>query len=88
MTLLDVPCTRHYFGVKHGKGPSDRVGANFKRKIRSAVKAGKILLKANAVEDYCRVNFDHQIECCGSDEHYVNERYVKRAKSTPSVPGV
>ena len=42
MMLLDVPCTRHYFGVKHGKGPSDRAGANFKRKIRAAVRAGNI----------------------------------------------
>ena len=23
MTKLGIPCTRHYFGVKHGKGPSD-----------------------------------------------------------------
>ena len=85
MTLLDVPCTRHYFGVKHGKGPSDRVGANFKRKIRSAVKAGKILLNANSVEDYCRENFDRQIECCGSDEHYVNERYINEKQNPHSL---
>ena len=75
MTLLDVPCTCHYFGVKHGKGPSDRAGANFKCKIRSAVRAGKILLSANAIAEYCRENFDRQIGC-GSDEHDVNERYI------------
>ena len=53
MTLLDIPCTRHYFGVKHGKGPSDQAGANFKRKIRAAVRAGNILLHADAIEEYC-----------------------------------
>ena len=58
MTLLDVPCTRHYFGVKHGKGPSDRSGANFKHKVRSAVRAGKILLSTDAIAKYCRENFD------------------------------
>ena len=33
MTKLGIPCTRHYFGVKHSKGPSDRAGGNFKRTI-------------------------------------------------------
>ena len=77
MTLLDVPCTHHYFGVKHGKGPSDRPGANFKRKVRSAVRAGKILLSANAIAEYCRENFDLQIGC-GSDERDVNEHDVNK----------
>ena len=72
MTLLDVPCTRHYFGVKHSKGPSDRTGANFKCTVRSAVRAGKILLSADAIAEYCRENFDLQIGC-GSDECDVNE---------------
>ena len=75
MKLLDVPCTRHYFGVKHGKGPSDRAGANFKRKVRSAVRAGKILLSADAIDKYCRENFDLQIGCV-SDECDVNKRDV------------
>ena len=75
MTLLDIPCTCHFFGVKHGKGPSDRAGANFKRKIRAAVRAGNTLLNADAIEEYCKENFDHQVEC-GSDEHYVKEHDV------------
>ena len=33
MMKLGIPCTRHYFGVKHSKGPSDRAGGNFKRTI-------------------------------------------------------
>ena len=76
MTLLDIPCTRHYFGVKHGKGPSDRAGANFKRKIRTAVRAGKILLNADTIEEYCKENYDHQVEC-GYD---VKERDVNRKR--------
>ena len=80
MTMLNVPCTHHYFGVKHGKGPSDRAGANFKRKIRSAVKSGKILLNSNAVEDYCKENFDRQTRC---DEHDVSERDVNAKRNDP-----
>ena len=46
---LDIPCTRQYFRVKHGKGSSDTAGGNFKRTIRAAVKAGHELLHVNAV---------------------------------------
>ena len=72
MMLLDVPCTRHYFSAKHGKGPSDHIGTNFKRKIRPALRAGKILLSTDAIAEYCMENFDCQIGC-GSDECDVNE---------------
>ena len=65
MTKLDIPCTRHFYGVKHGKGPLDRAGANFKRAIQSAVKAGHELLTANAIENYCKEHFDRQILCNG-----------------------
>ena len=77
MMLFDVPCTRHYFGVKHGKGPSDRAGANFKLKVRSAVRAGKILLSTDAIAEYCRENFELQIGC-GSDERDVNEHDINK----------
>ena len=80
MTMLDIPCTRHYFGVKHGKGPSDRAGANFKRKVWSAVKSGKILLNADAIEDYCKDNFDRQLKC---DERDVSERDVNAKCNDP-----
>ena len=79
MTLLDIPCTRHYFGVKHGKGPSDRAGGNFKRKIRAAVRAGNILLHADAFEEYCKENFDRQVKC-GSDEHYEKDHDVNEKR--------
>ena len=58
LTKLLVPCTRHYFGIKHGKGPSDRAGGNFKRKIWDAVKAGHELLDANLIEEYCKIHYD------------------------------
>ena len=76
MTKLDIPCTQHYFGVKHGKGPSDRAGGNFKRTIQSVVKAGYVLLTADEIEKYCEEHFNHQITCQNHDvqntEHDVN----------------
>ena len=68
MTMLGIPCTRHYFGVKHGKGPSDRAGGNFKRKIRSAVKVGHMLLNSDQIQQYCEQHFDRQtLSCDGCD---------------------
>ena len=93
MTKLDIPCTQHYFRVKHRKGPLDRAGGNFKRAIRSAVKAGYVLLTADEIEKYCEEHFNHQITCQNhdiqnternvngehdSDGHHVSERDVHR----------
>ena len=30
---FDVPYTRHFYGVKHRKGPSDRSGRRFKKSM-------------------------------------------------------
>ena len=30
MTKYDIPVTKHYFTVRHGKGPADRAGGYFK----------------------------------------------------------
>ena len=57
-------------------GPSDRAGGKFKRTIRSAVKAGHVLLTADEIEKYCEEHFNHQITCQNHDvqntEHDVN----------------
>ena len=79
MSLLDIPCTHHYFGVKHGKGPSDQAGANFKRKIRVVVRAGNILLNVDSIEEYCKENYDCQVEC-RSDGSYVMERDINEKR--------
>ena len=33
ITKFDVPYTRHFYGVKHGKDPSDRSGGQFKKSM-------------------------------------------------------
>ena len=40
LSNMEIPATRHYFGVKHGKGPSDRAGVNYKKFVRQAVLKG------------------------------------------------
>ena len=65
--------------MKHGKGPSDKAGGNFKRTIQAAVKGGHELLHANAIEEYCKVNFDWQELCPGdvtngAEQHDENQQ--------------
>ena len=54
MTKYDIPITKHYFTVRHGKGPSDTAGGNFKCFIIKTIKIGIIHLRA--CEDI--------VECC------------------------
>ena len=74
MTVLNLPITRNYFGVKHGKGPSDRARAHFKNFITGVVKSKKALLVT--VEELAKysTNYDHQVDCYGDHEHYKNSK--------------
>ena len=63
ITKFDVPYTRHFYGVKHGKGPSDRSGGRFKKSMRNAVKSKEILLNARQIEQYCDREHFKQIVC-------------------------
>ena len=74
MTVSNIPITRNYFGVKHGKGPSDRAGAHFKNFITGAVKSKKSYLVT--VEDLAKYStkYDRQILCNGHNEHCKNTK--------------
>ena len=63
ITKFDIPYSRHFYGVKHGKGPSDRSGGRFKKSIRDAVKSKHILLSAADIEKYCRKEYYTQTTC-------------------------
>ena len=75
-----VPSSRHFFGVKHGKGPSDRAGGTFKRTIRNAVKSGKMLLTSDAVEKFCQTKYNHQQSCRNRTDGKEQERFVSDAQ--------
>ena len=68
MSKLKQPCTHHFYTPKYGKGPSDRAGGAFKKKIRNYVKAKGVLLSTEDIENYCRRNYDHQVKC-GDEDH-------------------
>ena len=36
LSNMEIPTTRHYFGVKHGKGPVDCAGVNYKKICKTA----------------------------------------------------
>ena len=44
LTVSNLLITHNNFGVKHGKGPSDRAGAHFKNFVTGVVKSKKALL--------------------------------------------
>ena len=73
MTEFDIPYTRHYYGVKHGKGPSDRAGGRFKKFLCDAVKSKHILLKGEQVEAYCRDAYCVQRTCHRKNNELRNE---------------
>ena len=69
LTLRDLPSTRNFYGVKHGKGPSDRAGAHFKSFVKRIVKANKaILVTVDQLVNYSIKKYDHQVSCDGSHD--------------------
>ena len=66
---MNIPTTRNYFGVKHGKGPSDRAGAHFKNFVSGVVRSKKaMLVSVKDLADYSIKEYDHQVKCNGEHE--------------------
>ena len=63
ITKFNIPYTRHFYGVKHGKGPSDRAGGRFKKFMRNAVKAKHTFQNVNDVYEYCKEAYFIQEKC-------------------------
>ena len=85
MTVLNLPITHNYFGVKHGKGPSDRAGVHFKNFITGVVKSKKSLLVT--VEELAKysTNYDRQVDCNGDHEHYENSKGTNKVHNLLKV---
>ena len=85
MTMSDIPTTRNYFGVKHGKGPSDRAGAHFKNFVAGVVKSKKALLVT--VEELAKYSkkYDHQVECDGHHERHENSNTTDKVHNLLKV---
>lgn len=71
MTKYDIPVTKHYFTVRHGKGPSDRAGGNFKCFIIKTIKIDIIHLKTcEDIVEYCTLKFNKQTVCTEEKENH------------------
>ena len=75
MSKLKQLCTHHFYAPKHGKGPSDRAGGAFKKKMRNYVKVKGVLLSTEDIENYCRRNYDHQVKCSDEDHDEGNDHH-------------
>ena len=82
LSNLKIPLCRHYFGVKHGKGPSDRAGAHYKNFVRKTVKSGKrFMTSCSDLAKYSQEEYDHQIECDEDRNDERSEHDGKRKKN-------
>ena len=43
MRKMKIKIAHHFFAVKHGKGPTDRAGGNFKNLVKRLIKDPKLL---------------------------------------------
>ena len=82
---FELLITRNYFGVKHGKGPSDWAGAHFKNFVTGVVKSKKALLVT--VEELAKysTNYDCQVDCNGDHEHYENSKGTNKVHNLLKV---
>ena len=64
LSKYDIPVTNHFFAVRHGKGPANRAGGNFKVSILNTIKIGTVHLSTlEEIAEYCSLKFDKQVAC-------------------------
>ena len=60
LSNMEIPTTRHYFGVKHGKGPLDCTGANYKKFVKQTVLKGINFDNTAELGEYSVMNYVQQ----------------------------
>ena len=80
ITKFNIPYTRHFYGVKHGKDPSDRAGGRFKKCMCNAVKAKQTFQNATDVDEYCKQAYFVQEKCSKTNEIH-NKSYRLKTKN-------
>lgn len=66
---LGVPVERHFYGSRHGKGPSDGAGAVVKSVVRRAVMGGNVIINnSKEVFDFAKVKLTK--EDANHTEHF------------------
>ena len=86
LTMMEIPTTHNFFGVKHGKGPSDRAGAHFKNFVSGVVKSRKArLVTVNDLAMYSVEKYENQVKCSGDHEHNENSKMTHQAHNLIKV---
>ena len=63
-----IPATRHFYAVKHGKGPSDQAGSHFKRWLKRVIKDPHLYLTTcKEFVEYAILHYTKQIVCTGDN---------------------
>ena len=60
LSNMQIPTTRHYFGVKHGKGPSDCAGANYKKFVKKTILTGHNFDNCEDLGNYSMMQYVEQ----------------------------
>ena len=82
LSKMKVPLCRHFFGVKHGKNPSDRAGAHYKNFISKVVKARKIHFSTRVeLASFSQEKYDFQIKC--DEVQHENNKICHKRKKNP-----
>ena len=77
LSKYDIPVTNHFFAVRHGKGPANRAGGNFKVFILNTIKIGTVHLSTlEEIAEYCCLKFDKQVVCTAEKISHVPEESV------------
>ena len=83
MSKYDIPVTKHYIAVRHGKGPADRAGGNFKCFIIKIIKIGTVDLRTcEDILEYCTLKFNKE-QVCTEEQQSHSLRKVFLHKDIP-----
>ena len=85
-TIMNIPTTQNFFGMKHSKGPSDQAGAHFKNFVSRVVKSKKAMLVwVKDLAEYSLKEYDHQVKCDGEHKHDENSKSSHEAHNLIKV---
>ena len=87
LSNMEIPITRHYFGVKHGKGPSDSAGAHFKKFVKQTILKGKNLYSCAEVGEYSVTKYVKQDVTHGNKKR-IRDVYAHSLKASFFYPEI
>ena len=81
LSNMEIPTTRHYFGVKHGKGLSDCAGVKYKKFVKKLIITGKNFDNCTELREYSMREYVEQRVMHG-DNKWKWDMYVHTLKAS------